>query len=167
MSSIGVRGAITKILEDEGGVADVGDGKGVTRFGQTAAWLSTWGLPVPTTKDDAAANYETWMVRTRLAELADLDAYVGWAVADFAVHSGVVPAVQAFQRAIGVKDDGVIGPKTMARFRDVAGSPLLARKVTAERVRFLGGLLASKAIDRREWARGWMNRVARQIEALP
>lgn len=154
------------ILEREGGIADVGDGKGVTRWGQTAGWLQQFGLPTPTTREEAAANYARWAARTRIAEIIYWDPSVGDLVADFAIHSGEGEGIAALQRAIGVADDGVIGPVTLNALR-CTNPESVAKKVLAERTRFLGGLLASTKTDRRKWARGWLNRIAAQIESLP
>lgn len=162
-----IHDVITKILEDEGGIADVHDGKGVTRFGQTPQWLDDNGLVPPSSAADAAANYEAWMQRVGLTAICERDGFVGWIVTDMAVHSGLTQAVKTLQRALGVTDDGAMGPQTRQRFEAVAGQPMLARKLVAERVKFVGSLLASTSVDRRKWARGWMNRLARQIEAIP
>lgn len=158
---------IARILEHEGGVKDVGDGKGVTRFGQTPDWLDDHGFVPPSTAADAATNYETWFRQTGLAALIERDPIAGYLVADFAVHGGLVTALKALQRALGVRDDGVLGPVTRARFTEVAGRPQLARRLLAERMRHTGVLLASLKVDRRQWAHGWLNRLADLVETLP
>lgn len=167
MTSAAVQFAIDRILEAEGGIADVGDGKGITRFGQTPAWLEDNGFVPPSNAADAAENYAEWMKRTRLAEISDIDRTLGWLVADFAVHSNPGPAIAALQRALDVKDDGVLGPVTMAHLRVKSGQPLLARRFVAERMKFVGALLGSMKHDRRKFARGWLNRLADHVEALP
>ena len=73
---------IDKILQREGGVADVGDGKGVTRFGQTPEWLETFGLEPPQTRADAAVNYHSWLDRTGLIGLCDAPDALADAVID-------------------------------------------------------------------------------------
>jgi lysozyme family protein len=158
---------IAKILEDEGGIKDVGDGKGVTRFGQTPAWLTTHGLPIPETPEDAAHNYDVWMQRYRLSDLVERDEYFGWLVTDFAVHSTERQAIRLLQRAIVVPEDGVIGPVTVRRYQSVAGTRVARVKFFGAKLRYYGDLLASTSVDRRRWARGWMDRVADQLEALP
>jgi hypothetical protein len=57
---------IERLLDREGGVADVGDGKGITRFGQTPEWLEQFGLPAPTTRAEAAVNYKRWLDLVKL-----------------------------------------------------------------------------------------------------
>lgn len=106
---------IAKILSDEGGIADVGDGKGLTSHGQTPDWLKRYGLPFPETPAQAATNYERWLEITRIDAVVGWDVTVGHLVADWAIHSGETPAVRALQRAIGVTPDGRLGPVTLDR----------------------------------------------------
>lgn len=157
---------ISRIQEREGGVADLGDGKGLTRWGQTEGWLQQHNLPIPKTAEEAATNWARWLARKRIAEVIYWDVTVGDLVADFAVHSGEGEGIAALQRAIGVADDGVIGPITLSALRRT-NPESVAKRILADRTRFLGRLLASTTTDRRKFARGWMNRIADQIEALP
>jgi lysozyme family protein len=157
---------IADLLEDEGGVKDVGDGKGITRWGQTPGWLQDHGFVPPTSAADAAVNYGRWMKQTRLAELCGRDAYIGWVVTDFAVLSGVVTAVTALQRACNVAADGALGPVTLAAVTPER-SARIARRLLQIKVETFGALVSSKKVDRREWARGWFNRIGRQIVRLP
>lgn len=158
------RAVIDRVLLHEGGIADVGDGKGVTRFGQTPAWLEDHGFVPPTTAEQAVLNYETWIEQTGLGAVCDLDPSVGYVVVDFAVHSGLAAAVKALQRALGgLAVDGVLGPRTRAAL--VAVSPrAVAHRVVAERVRYLGLLLQTPSNSR--YAGGWLNRIAAHVEAL-
>lgn len=162
-----IAAVIDKILEDEGGIADVGDGKGVTRFGQTPRWLADNDLPIPHTSEDAKHNYAVWMQRFRLSDLCERDAWSGWIVTDTAVHFGERTAIRMLQRALIVSVDGVIGPETLQRFHAVAGTRVFRLKFLAQKIRAYGDLLASDTVDRRQWARGWLNRYAEQVESLP
>ena len=158
---------IDLILEDEGGIKDVGDGKGLTRFGQTPAWLEHHHLPPPDTREQAQHNYAVWMQRLRLSDLCERDEFAGWIVTDMAVNFGEGVGIKTLQRALLVNDDGIIGPVTLRRFQAVAGTRVFRLKLLAEKGRAYGNLLASQTVDRRQWARGWMNRLADQVESLP
>lgn len=155
---------IARVIEREGGIADVGDGKGVTSFGQTPAWLDSLGLPAPKTVEEAAANYRTWLVRTKLIGVCDEpDAFADGTV-DWAVHAGHAVAIRALQKSLGVPADGILGPETQEAI-DGCDRTLMGRKVVAARVRSLGRLIADRPTNAR-YAAGWMNRLADQIEAL-
>jgi lysozyme family protein len=158
---------VARVLEREGGIGQVEGETFVTRFGQTPAWLEEYGFVPPATAADAAVNYERWLAITRLEEICRIDLAVGDAVVDFAIHSGLSPAVEALQRAVGAKSDGKLGPVTFAAVAAAPAFAAVARQVLTARLRYLGVLLASMKTDRRPYARNWINRVASQIDALP
>ena len=158
---------IDAILDAEGGIKDVGDGKGETRFGQTPQWLETHGLPKPANRDQAFANYALWMSRLKLDALVTVNQFAGHVVTDMAVHFGESTAIKTLQRALGVTDDGVIGPHTLSKFQQVGSTRRFQQALLAQKGKAYGDLLASVTVDRRKWARGWMNRYAQQILDLP
>lgn len=76
---------------------------------------------------------------------------------DMAVNSGVKPAIRTMQKAVGVPDDGVIGPVTL----QAIGSMHPARFVA----RFNGARLAFMT-DLQNWpenSKGWARRVAKNL----
>lgn len=157
---------IQKILDDEGGIADVGDGKGVTAFGQTPDWIKDNGFPAPTSRDQAGQNYAQWMVKTRLLDVCQIDGFIGWVVTDMAVHFGLSTAVKVLQRSLGVTADGVIGPQTLNAL-DHANAHQFARTIVAAKGVEYGRVLSNPAKDNRPYAKGWLTRLGRQIQALP
>ncbi|WP_151823838.1 glycoside hydrolase family 108 protein [Acinetobacter bereziniae] len=77
---------------------------------------------------------------------------------DFAVNAGKSRAIKELQQAVGVLDDGIIGPKTIAsvQAKDVNDVLLL---LASERLRFYTSLST--------WAtygKGWTNRVADNLK---
>lgn len=157
---------VARVLRREGGIKDVGDGRGVTRYGQTPDWLGDWGLTPPQNELQAAVNYTRWMQILRLDQVCEIDLELGDGVTDFAVHSGHVEAIKALQRTVNVPADGVIGPFTLAAIRSYPKVAQLAIRLECQRLRFIGGLLSSAKTDRRQWARGWCNRLADRIESV-
>lgn len=175
-----VRAVIDRVLLHEGGIADVGDGKGLTRFGQTPQWLDQWGLAAPRTVDEAAENYAIWLDKIGLAAVCEIDPILGSAVVDFAVNSGHVTAVKALQRAIGVAADGVIGGQTVAALSAVKDDArqhvtllvhctrleFIGRIITDELTKLRGeGRLKSDKKTHGEYAAGWLNRMAANLRA--
>ena len=157
-------GLIDRILVREGGVADVGDGQGITRWGQTPAWLQTFGLPVPHTAADAAANYTRWLTLTGLWHLITPDDSLADVVVDWAVHSGHKNVIRALQRALGVTPDAWIGPQTRVALTAAPRRPL-AGAVLADRMEFVGKLITRRPSDSR-YAYGWLRRLAAQVRTL-
>lgn len=163
---------IRRVLEREGGIADVGDGKGITRFGQTPAWLEQFDLPIPTNEAEAADNYAAWLAITGLdAVIGDEADALADFVIDYAVHSGHQAAIRALQIALGhLKVDGSVGPKTRGAIDAldaVAGRRrAVAVGVLAEEVRFQGRLITTQPERYGRYAHGWANRNAGKLLQL-
>lgn len=88
-----------------------------------------------------------------------LPAKVRYAVFDAAVNSGPGQAARWLQRALGVADDGRIGPITVA-YAKQADPEALAMKMLAQRLRFMTKLTAWSS-----FSRGWARRIADLMEA--
>ena len=157
---------IRRILVREGGVADVGDGKGLTRFGQTPGWLTQFNLPIPTNPTEAADNYARWMQATKLDHLiGDMADDLADIVLDFAVHAGHISAIRMLQSSLGVATDGVIGPSTDAALIQQNRSAI-AKRVLAGRLDQLGALISQQPDKYARYARGWLRRIGEQVQRL-
>jgi lysozyme family protein len=154
---------LSKIIVVEGGIKDVGDGKGVTRFGQTPDWLTTFNLPAPETPEQALANYVKWAQITKLSEVCCYRDALSEILLSFSIHNTHLGGIKALQRAVKVKADGVIGPITLAAVHD-AQRHTLAVKVLASYQRLIG-LALKKPLNTR-FASGWLNRLASLTELL-
>ena len=76
---------------------------------------------------------------------------------DFAVHSGVEQATKCLQRELGLKDDGIIGPKTKSKINMTSNSDLVM-SILAARIDFL--------VNLKNWSsnsRGWARRIANNL----
>ena len=120
--------AFEKLLGHEGDFSDhAADPGGQTRFGVTEAVARENGytgdmreLPVDLAKRIYRQRY--WDA----VRADDLPAPVRYPVFDAAVNSGPGQAVRWLQRALGVADDGRIGPITMGAARVANGEALKA-----------------------------------------
>jgi len=133
-----------------GGRPNVGQLKG-TKFGiaaNTYPDIDIKGL----TLDAAKAIYRRdWWDKIHADEMPGAVAYQVW---DFAVNAGMSRAVISLQRAVGVADDGKIGPRTLAAVAAMSVTDVLSR-FNAERLEFYASLST--------WAtygKGWARRVA-------
>lgn len=89
----------------------------------------------------------------------ELPAEVRYAVFDGAVNSGVRQSVRWLQRAVGVKDDGVIGPVTLRAVHAQDPGAML-RRMLSQRLRFM--------TDLKNWpafGRGWARRISELMGA--
>ncbi len=153
--------AFDTLIKHEGGFSDhPADPGGKTRFGITEAVAREVGyrgdmreLPIDLAKRIYKARY--WDA-VRAEELPEA---IRYAVFDAAVNSGPRQAIRWLQRAVGVEDDGVIGPKTLAAVR-AADPERLLRLFLSQRLRFMTGLPNWPA-----FGRGWARRIADLMEA--
>ena len=148
------------LLKHEGGFSDhAADPGGKTRFGITEAVAREVGyrgdmreLPLDLAKRIYKDRY--WDA-VRAEELPEA---IRYAVFDAAVNSGPRQAIRWLQRAVGVRDDGLIGPQTIAAGRAADPQALLRRMLSA-RLRFMTDLPAWPT-----FGRGWARRIADLME---
>ena len=107
-------------------------------------------LPLDTAKAIYRKNYWDSVNADKLPE------DVRFNVFDGAVNSGVSQSAKWLQRAVGVKDDGVIGPKTIAAA--FAAGPKLAARFNGARLMFMTNLPTWPA-----FGKGWARRVATNL----
>ncbi len=152
------------IFRHEGGYVDhLLDPGGATNFGITRATLaSVRGRPVSKAEVLALTRREAGEVYLQRYWNAvggdDLPPGVDLVVFDAAVNSGPARAARWLQAALGVPQDGVVGPLTIAAARRMNG-PGMVVAYSETRMRFLRRLTAW-----RTFGRGWTRRV-RETEA--
>lgn len=152
--------AFDALLKHEGGYSDhAADPGGKTRYGITEAVAREVGyrgemreLPLELAKRIYRERY--WDA----VKADQLPGAVRYLVFDAAVNSGVGQAARWLQRAVKVKDDGVIGPMTLLAANQ-SNPEALARRVLAQRLRFMSGLANWPA-----FSRGWARRIADLME---
>lgn len=147
--------AINRVLGIEGGYsADPKDPGGETNWGISKRSYPNLDI-ASLTRDDAIAIYE----RDFWSKI-DGDALppgIGYQCLDFAVNSGVGTALRALQRAVGVADDGVFGPVSMAALKAQDAADTIMRFL-AERLMFMSGLSNWPS-----FGRGWARRIATDL----
>ena len=83
-----------------------------------------------------------------------LDPAFSFQLLDAAVNSGIAQAVRWMQKAAGVADDGVIGPRTLAALQTTGAADLVLR-FNAERLDFMTRLATWD-----KFGKGWARRIA-------
>jgi lysozyme family protein len=79
---------------------------------------------------------------------------------DAAINNGATPAAKFIQRALGVVDDGQIGPKTLAAIAACTDLKALCVKSLEKRDDYFRAIVANKPVQAK-YLRGWLNRTAR------
>ena len=154
--SVNFEEAFERLLGHEGDFVDHADDPGgATRWGITERTARAHGytgpmrdLPVGVARGIARIAY--WDA----VKAEQLPAAVRYAVFDAAYNSGVGQSVKWLQQAVGVADDGVIGPKTLQAVGAVDARVLLM-KLLGARLNFLTGLKTWPV-----FGKGWARRVA-------
>jgi lysozyme family protein len=147
---IGHEGGYSFHAADPGGETMWGVTRRVARAnGYTGAMVD---LPLSTAKDIARAEY--W----NSVRADELPASVRFDVFDAAYNSGPPQAIKFLQRALGVKDDGVLGPVTMASAQAMDGFRVMCR-FNGARLDFLNDLPSWPS-----FGRGWAQRIAENLK---
>lgn len=157
------------VLAREGGFSNhPADRGGATNKGITQAVYDEWrvrhgynrqpvvGIYIDEVEAIYRENYWNKVQAFQLAEPLDL------AVFDAAVNSGPARAARWLQAAVGVKQDGMIGPQTIAAVHDMTekvGAKELARAVTQLREQFIYDLI-ERDPSQVVFGKGWANRLA-------
>lgn len=157
--------ALREILRHEGGYVDhPSDPGGATNLGITLGTARENGLDVDgdgdVDKDDvrkltpkmAGKVYRARYWNT--CHCDDLPAGVDLMVFDFAVNSGPARARRLLQETVGVKADGIIGPKTMAAVAKIRPQDIV-ENMRVSRAAFYRSLETYPT-----FGRGWMRRLA-------
>lgn len=155
--------AFDLVLKSEGGyVNDNADHGGETNLGVTrAAWGEYKGRPIrdgemrALTRDMVKPFYKSRYWDKVRGD--DLPAGLDYAVFDFAVNAGPGRAAKFLQRAVGVAEDGMIGPATMAAVQRANAAEVLAQ-FSAAKESFYKGLVDRDPAQRR-FIKGWLARV--------
>lgn len=123
-----------------------------------AVYCKRKGRPAPTVADLGAMTYEEWLEITKLGFWnkckADQIAYQPTAnmLVDWCYTSGS-HAITNAQRALGVKVDGVVGPKTLAALN--AGTLDVFNKVKGARISYYHRIVVG---GQRQFLVGWIAR---------
>lgn len=162
-----IESALDAILLREGRfVNHPADRGGPTKYGITQETLSQWRqTPVTAADVEALEELEAREILRNLYVKPFLgihhDALFELAV-DMAVNHGVSRSVRYLQRAVGVREDGILGPATRAAL-DISDGWTIFSRALASRARLYGKIITrdpSQAV----FAAGWMDRLASFVE---
>lgn len=168
------------LAAERGYVNDPADPGGATKYGITVKTLRGHrGGPVTAADvralqlEEARAIYRAQYIE-KPGFLAITDPFLFSFIVDGAVNHGPGRAIKLLQRAVGAKEDGDLGPKTLAKLAELAPGQL-ARRALGERIRFYGRLISKDRTDddrdgmtdSAEFAAGWADRMADFVERLP
>jgi lysozyme family protein len=152
--------ALRRLLAHEGGYSNhPSDPGGPTNFGITLQDYRRYVKPGATAADVRAMKIEQAKAIYRAKYWStmrcdELPAGVDYCVFDYGVNSGTGRAPKVLQRVVGIQDDGVIGPVTLAAVRARDPKSVVAA-ICDERLAFLKRLKTWPV-----FGKGWSRRVA-------
>ncbi|GHA05587.1 glycoside hydrolase family 108 protein [Oceanisphaera arctica] len=152
--TVGHEGRFQAHPDDRGNWTSGQVGKGQlkgTKFGISAMTYPELDIEGLTVERAKAIYWRDWWDRLGMARFRPATQYQ---LFDAAINHGMHHSTRMLQRAVGVKDDGVIGPHTLAAAQGAELNDLLMAFL-AERLNFMTGV--------RTWAqfgRGWARRIA-------
>ncbi len=152
--------ALQHVLKHEGGYIDhPNDPGGETNFGITVAVARENGYlgdmrTIPMSVVESIYKRKYWD-KVRADEMPES---VRFALFDYAVNSGPNAAIRALQRVLGVADDGVLGPMTLAAAQ--AQSAGLGARLNGYRLKFMTELKIWPT-----FGKGWARRIADNLMA--
>jgi lysozyme family protein len=166
--------SLAHVLKEEGGyVNDPVDRGGATNFGVTQrvydAYRARRAQPQRSVRDIEQAEVADIYERQywREGKCHEMPWPAALAHFDACVNTGVFQANKLLQRALGVKDDGVLGLVSMGALaaQSVADPVALALRIAAARLRFYVSLTAQRP-EQIKFLRGWVLRTVRLLEAM-
>ena len=148
----------------EGGfVNNKKDPGGATMSGVTLSTYRKWYGADKTVRDLKAIPYNEWkaIMKGGYWDIAKCDEYVNQSVAeivaDWCVNSGV-KVLKNVQKIVGVVQDGIIGPKSLAAINS-RDQKDLHQKIFSARMKYYEDIVKKKP-SQAIFLRGWMNRLA-------
>lgn len=157
--------ALNHVLASEGGYSnDPDDHGGETNLGVTkASWAAYRGRSIPAGEMRALTRaMVTPYYRSQYWDKCrcdELPAGLDYAVFDFAVNAGPGRAAKFLQRAVGVADDGSLGPRTMAAVAKADPKETIEQFSEAKASFYKG--LVDRDPTQAKFIKGWLARVDR------
>jgi lysozyme family protein len=148
-----------KLISHEGGyVNDPHDPGGETKFGISKRSYPTLDIASLTLVDAKAIYKRDFWDR---AQCDKMPPELAFNVFDAAVNSGIGQAIRWLQRAVGVADDGVVGPLTLASINRENDTSAIRARYNGHRLDFMTRLSTWDV-----FGKGWARRIASNLQSV-
>ena len=152
--------ALQRVLKHEGGyVNDPRDTGGETNFGITKTTARSYGYTG--SMKDIPMQVVEQIYKNQYWDAMNCDNFpfaFAFQIFDAAVNHGLLNARKIIQRAVGTKDDGIIGAITLNEIRKQPQFALI-NLFNASRIQFYAQISTFPT-----FGRGWMNRVSNNLK---
>jgi lysozyme family protein len=151
--------AFDKLISHEGAyIFDPRDPGGETKFGVSKRSYPTLDIRGLTLADAKAIYRRDFWDR---AQCDRLPPDLAFDVFDAAVNSGIGQSIRWLQRALGVADDGVVGPLTMAHIQRETDTSAIQARFNGHRLEFM-----TKLSTWDTFGKGWARRIATNLKGV-
>lgn len=151
--------AFDTLVAHEGGlVSNPKDPGGLTKYGVSQRQYPNLDIANLTLDEAKALYYRDYWQRAQCDRLPPdlvLDLF------DAAVNSGIGQAIRWLQRSVGVADDGVMGPLTLAAIQRLDDTSAIRARFNGHRLEFMTRLSTWDA-----FGKGWSRRVAANLQKV-
>ena len=148
-----------KLISHEGGyVNDPHDPGGETKFGISKRSYPALDIASLTLVDAKAIYKRDFWDR---AQCDKMHPDLAFDLFDGAVNSGIGQAIRWLQRAVGVADDGVVGPLTLASINRENDTSAVQARFNGHRLAFMTNLSTWQA-----FGKGWARRIAVNLQSV-
>ena len=148
-----------KLISHEGGyVNDPHDPGGETKFGISKRSYPALDIASLTLVDAKAIYKRDFWDR---AQCDKMPPELAFNVFDAAVNSGIGQAIRWLQRAVGVADDGVVGPLTLASINRENDTSAIRARYNGHRLDFMTRLSTWDV-----FGKGWARRIAFNLQSV-
>ena len=151
--------AFDLLINHEGGyVFDPRDPGGETKFGISKREYPNVDIRNLTLADAKAIYKRDYWDR---AQCDRLPPDLAFDLFDAAVNSGIGQAIRWLQRSVGVADDGVVGPLTLAQIQRMDDESAIRARFNGHRLEFMTRLSTWDV-----FGKGWARRIATNLQKV-
>jgi lysozyme family protein len=151
--------AFDKLIGHEGGYTfNLHDPGGETKFGISKRSYPTLDIKNLTVADAKAIYKRDYWDR---AQCDKLPTDLAFDLFDGAVNSGIGQSIRWLQRAVGVADDGVVGPVTLGVIQRLNDDSAIRARYNGHRLDFMTKLSTWDV-----FGKGWARRVALNLQSV-
>lgn len=147
---------IAVVLMNEGGyVNNIYDSGGETNFGIAKRFYPSLDIKNLTMNDAIQIYFRDYWSKMNLIGIKDENLILQ--IFDMGVNAGIRTAIKIIQKIVNIKQDGIIGPKTLSLIND---SENIVEQYKQERKNYYISL-AKRKPELQIFLAGWLNRIER------
>jgi lysozyme family protein len=147
--------AITRLIKIEGGLTDLGEGAGLTKYGITKKTYPDLDIENLTIEQATRIYKLDWWDKMNLDKIENQE--IAEQLLSHSVNAGIKPAVKVLQKMLNVSPDGIVGAITIDAINKHSQDYLFVCNYKLEIIRWYKNL--AKKPKNREFLYLWVSRI--------